>query len=234
MNKNSKIIAIVLVVIAIIIIVSISLNGRSDNATPGTSDTSDTTTTTASSTTPIGVSETKKVSSTLSEYHNAELGFSLKYPSDWEKIESNAGVTFAIPIDKSQTSTVATLQVAVQVLSGKCAFPPITTIKDRSTVKAGGNTFNMVSISNSVNGIAYFNRLYSLQQGSVCYMFSSAAVTLNPATTKGLTGSNIAVAQNNNKAIVNSADSAFTDMVKSFTFVAGPQGQDESQVSPKK
>lgn len=227
MNNRSKIIAAALIVVAIIVIVVISMSGKSaGNLSDGTA------TDTNSTATPA-VSEIKKLSGNISEYHNAELGFALKYPSEWEKEDGNAGVTFIMPIDANQVSTVATLQAVVQVISGTCAFPPVTTIKDRSSVKLGENTFNMISMSNTVQGRTYFNRMYSLQKGEVCYMFSFASISHNPST-KGLTGSNITQAQNNNKAIVNTADSAFTDMVKSFGFVAGPQGQDESTVAPKK
>ncbi len=230
MNKSSKIVTGILIVVAIVVIIIIVMSGRSSVTTSDMTVVGDTG---ATSTTPVAVSETTKVSNSLSEYHNAELGFALKYPSDWEKEEGNAGVTFIVPVDPAQTSTVATLQVSVQVLSGECAFPPVTTIKDRSTVKFGSNSLNMISMSNTVQGRAYFNRMYSLQQGDVCYMFSLASIALNP-TTKGLTGSNVTVAQNNNKAINSATDSAFTDMVKSFTFVASAQGQDETSVSPSK
>ncbi len=226
MNRQSKIIASVLIVIAIIVIIIISLSGSKGQPSENGLTTSD------DNSTP-SVSQTTKVSSSLSEYHNAELGFALKYPSEWEKEEGNAGVTLIIPVDSSQVSTVQPLQIAVQVISGTCAFPPVTTIKDRASVTYGANTFNMISMSNTVQGRAYFNRMYSLQQGDVCYMFSFASISLNPST-KGLTGSNITQAQNNNKAITNAADTAFTEMVKTFAFVAGPQGQDESTVSPKK
>ncbi len=226
MNNKSKIISASLIVVAVIVIIIISMSSKS------ATDVSDNSVTDNSTSTPA-VSETKKLSGNLSEYHNSELGFALKYPSEWEKEDGNAGVTFIMPIDATQVSSVATLQASVQVISGTCAFPPVTTIKDRSSVKLGANTFNMISMSNTVQGRVYFNRMYSLQQGEVCYMFSLASIALNPST-KGLTGSNITQAQNNNKAIVNTADSAFTDMVKSFDFVAGPQGQDESTISPKK
>jgi hypothetical protein len=60
-------------------------------------------------------------------------------------------------------------------------------------------------------------------------MFSFASITLSPASKK-LTGSNITQAENNNKALIATADTAFTTMVKSFVFVTGPQGIDESKV----
>lgn len=231
MNKTSKIITGVLVLVAIIIIASISMSGKS--TTVSTDVIGVVNDGNSSTTQQVVVSETKKVSGSLSEYQNAELGFALKYPTDWEKEEGNAGVNLILPIDKSQTSTVGTLAIAVQVFSGSCIFPPVTTIKDRSTVKFGDNKFNMISMSNTVQGRVYFNRMYSLQKGDICYMFSFSSVVSSPAS-KGLTGSPATVAQNNNKAIVTAADSAFTDVVKSFTFITGPQGQDETQVAPVK
>ncbi|MDE2040849.1 MAG: hypothetical protein KGI59_00455 [Patescibacteria group bacterium] len=165
------------------------------------------------------------------QYQNAELGFSVNYPSAWEADNQNTGVTFVMPIDQSQVSTVATLQAAVDVAYGKCAFPPVTTVNDRQTVTAGGNTFNMISMSNNVQGRSYFNRMYSLQHGSICYLFTFTSVALAPES-KNLTGSNLTQAQNNNKAIVSTADSDFTNMVKSFTFVQGPAGEDETQAAP--
>ncbi|MEI7463405.1 MAG: hypothetical protein WCK03_03345, partial [Candidatus Taylorbacteria bacterium] len=67
----------------------------------------------------------------------------------------------------------------------------------------------------------------------VCYIFAFSSIAQSPAVKK-LTGSNLTQAQNNNKAIVNTSDATFTDMVKSFIFVTGPQGQDETQVVPIK
>ena len=184
-----------------------------------------------STSTPVGVSETTKVSGSLSEYRNAELGFAVKYPSVWQTEEGNAGVTFIVPISKDEVTTLGTLQSSVQVIAGTCAFPPVTTIKDRSTVKVGDKNFNMISMSNTVQGRVYFNRMYSLQKGDICYMFSFASITLNPSS-KGLTGSNLTQAENNNKAIINTADTAFTEMVKSFAFVSGPAGIDETKATP--
>ena len=62
-------------------------------------------------------------------------------------------------------------------------------------------------------------------------MFTFSSITKDPASV-GLKGSNITQAQNNNKAIVTSADAAFTEMVKTFAFVVGPQGIDETK-APK-
>jgi len=220
------IIAIIIIVIAIIWI------GRSPSDTTDTNTNNNASSTSANTSTPSApVSQIVKVSSQISEYKNAELGFSVKYPTAWEKGEADAGVSFIMPIDKSQVSTLARLQADINVTSGKCAFPPVTTIKDRSTLKVGTQTLNMISMSNTVQGRGYFNRMYSLQKDSICYMFTFSSITLDPAS-KGLTGSNITQAQNNNKAIVNSSDIAFTDMVKSFTFVVGPQGVDETK-APK-
>lgn len=182
---------------------------------------------------PVPVSENTKVSNSLSEYQNAELGFSIKYPNIWEREETNSGVTFIIPIDKNQVSTAATLQAGVQVLSGVCAFPPVTIIKDKGTLSIGNQTLNMIAISNTVQGRGYFDRMYSLQSGQICYMFHFSSITLSPSS-KGFSGSQLTQATNNNKAIVSAADAAFTDTVKSFAFVAGPQGIDETQAAPAK
>ncbi len=138
-----------------------------------------------------------------------------------------------MPIDQSQVSTVAKLESKIVVYSGKCSFPPVTTVKDRGTLTVNANTLNMISMSNTVQGRAYFDRMYSLQKGSVCYLFLFSSITQS-TTSKNLKGSDLTQAQNNNKAIVNVADSAFTDMVKSFTFVTGPAGVDETKVSPAK
>ena len=229
MNKNSKIIG--LSVVAIIIIgLAIVFVGRSSTtvATPVTSFNE-----VVSSSTPVIVSETTKVSSKTSLYQNAELGFSVNYPSGWEADNNDSGVTFVVPIDKSLVSTIATLEAKITVASGKCSFPPVTTIQDHGTLAVGAQTLNMISMSNSVQGRTYFNRMYSLQKDSVCYFLTFSSIAQSPSS-KGLTGSNATQAQNNNKAITSSTDSSFTDVVKSFQFIVGPQGQDESTASPKK
>ena len=220
--KKSTISTAGLLVVIIFIAVVWYKSGPTTPATPGTN-------TTSAGEVVIPSTETVKVSDKLSSYENAELGFSVKYPTVWEKDETNTGVTFIMPIDSTQVSTVAKLQADIGIASGKCAFPPTTTIKDRGTIKVGDNTLNMISISSTVQGRGYFNRMYSLQQGGICYVFTFASITLAPET-KGLTGSNVTQAQNNNKAIVTTADTAFTDMVKSFAFVSTPAGVDESTV----
>lgn len=199
----------------------------------GSKPSTSTTDTTSGNEPVVPVSETTKVSSQLSEYQNAELGFSVKYPTSWEKAEADLGVTFIMPVDKNQVSTIGKLQADVNVFSGKCSFPPVTTVKDRGTLKVGTVTMNTISMSNTIQGRNYFNRMYSLQKDSVCYFFTFSSITLDPASKK-ITGSAIIQAQNNNKAIVASGDTAFTDMVKTFAFVVGPQGKDESQASPAK
>jgi hypothetical protein len=136
-----------------------------------------------------------------------------------------------MPIDKTQVSTIAKIQADINVLSSKCAFPPVTTVKDRGTITIGKSTVNMISMSNTVQGRSYFNRMYSLQHDNICYMFTFSSIALSPES-KGLTGSNITQAQNNNKAITNTADTDFTNMVKSFAIVQGPAGQDEAKVAP--
>ncbi|HTK33498.1 MAG TPA: hypothetical protein VL335_03060 [Candidatus Paceibacterota bacterium] len=225
---------IVIGIIVIIIFVAVGMYLRStSHSTPQIGGDVSAPTSEAKPGTAVAVSETTKVSGSLSEYQNAELGFSVKYPSAWEKEEANSGVNFIIPIDQSQVETVKTLQANVQAFSGTCAFPPVTTVKSRDTVKVGSNTFNMIAMNNTVKSLTYTNRMYSLQQGAVCYMFSFAAISSDPSTT-GLTGSNVIQAQNNNKAITTTADADFTAMVKSFAIVTTPAGKDESTVAPVK
>ena len=225
MNSGKKSTAIIVAVLAIIVIVAIVWAGKSQNGAVNPEELTATTTET------VRVSETTKVSSTLSEYQNAELGFSVKYPSVWEREETNSGVNFIVPIDKNQVSTVATMQAYVQVRSDNCEFPPVPTVKDRGTLKVGDSTLNTISLENTVQGREYYNRLYLLKKGSVCYMFSYSSIALAPAS-KNLTGSEATQAANNNKAIVNSTEASFTEMVKSFAFVTGPEGKDETKVAP--
>jgi hypothetical protein len=237
MNSSKKATVAVIVVVVILIIAGIIWFSRSSSspASPTSPSSMDASapTSVANGAAPVAVSETTQLSGSLAQYQNAELGFSVKYPSVWEKEETNAGVTFIMPVDPSQVSTIATLQGNIQVLSGTCAFPPVTTIKDRSTLKVGTFSFNMISMSNTVQGRTYFNRMYSFQNGEVCYMFSFASIALAPSSKK-LTGSNATQAENNNKAIVNTADTNFTAMVKSFAFVTTPTGTDETKALPKK
>jgi hypothetical protein len=224
---------VTIVIIIVIIVVGILVFGHSSTSvTPGagtdvTGNSSSTTTPSA----PVAVSETTKVSSKLSAYSNDELGFSIKYPTNWEKTENSNGVALTMPIDQSQVSTVAKLEADITVLSGKCSFPPVTTVKDRGTLTVGADTLNMISMSNTVQGRNYFNRMYSLEKAGICYIFAFSSIAQSP-TVKNLTGSNLTQAQNNNKAIVNTADLAFTDMVKTFAFVTGPAGKDETTVVP--
>ena len=219
-------------VVIVIVIVGIVFLGKKSNTLPTDLNTNVSSSTVA--TTPdVPAIETTKVSGKTSKFQNAELGFAVNYPTTWEAQNTDTGVTFVMPIDKSQVSTISKLQSDISVSSGKCAFPPITTIKDRGTITVGSNTLNMITMSNSVQGRAYWDRMYSLDQGGLCYLFHFASIALSPAS-KNLTGSNLTQAQNNNKAIVASSDADFTSMVKTFTFVQGPAGQDETTVSPTK
>ena len=221
---------ITIVVIVILIIIGILVFGKPSGPNSGTDQNASST---LPASTPIPSSETTKVSSKTSLYKNDELGFSVNYPTAWEKAENDTGVSFIMPIDQTQVSTIAKLQVDISVSSSKCSFPPVTTIKDRGTLAVAGQTANMISMTNTVQGRAYFNRMYSLQKGDICYTFAYSSVAQSPSS-KNLTGSNLTQAQNNNKAITNTADAAFTDMVKSFAFVTGPAGKDETQASPAK
>ena len=189
-----------------------------------------------SSTTTVSVptSQTVKVSDKLSEYKNDELGFSIKYPTTWERLESPSNVTFTVPIsDSIEKNTIAKLEAKIDVVSGTCGFPPITTIKERSSVKIKDLTFNMISMSNTVQGRNYFNRMYTLQKNSICYYFMFSSITLSPSN-KGYTGAEAQKIGARNVLLVDTADSQFKDMVRSFAFVIGPAGQDETKVAPKK
>lgn len=225
-NSNKAIVAIVVIIVVIAGIVW--FGGRSDKGSDTGTLANPLDQVTSGSTAVLPVSETTQVSSSLSQYQNAELGFSVKYPSSWEKEELATGAHFIMPIDQSQVSTVAKIEADVTVTSGKCAFPPVTTIDDRSVVTVGSMSFNMIAISNSVQGRSYFNRMYSYDKGGLCYFFAFSYIALSPDS-KGLSGSNLTQAQNNNKAIKSTADAAFTTLVKSFALVAPPAGQDETQ-----
>jgi hypothetical protein len=223
-----------IVILLAVVIIGVWYLGFMKKVPTGTDSNTGTTTAMGSSTLPVSVMETTKISSKLSKYENAELGFSVNYPTTWEMTNTNTGASFVIPLDQNQVSTVAKLQADINVYSAKCAFPPVTTIKERGTVATDGKlSANMISMSNTVQGRSYFNRMYSLQQGGICYMFSFSSIAFSPES-RGLKGSNITQAQNNNKAIINTADSDFTSMFKSFALVQGPSGQDETKVAPVK
>lgn len=177
------------------------------------------------------VVENTKVSDKLSEYKNEELGFSVKYPSVWTIKDQDGVVTLSIPLPKSDTSTVSKLESKISFAPGKCAFPPVTTIKDRGTLKTDVVTFNYISMANSVQGKSYFDKMYSLQKDSVCYFFSLSTITDSPAA-KGLKGSELTKMNNNNKAVIDGTNEAFSAMVKSFSYVVSKEGQDEATVRP--
>lgn len=179
------------------------------------------------------VSESTTISDKVSQYRNEELGFAVNHPSAWEKVNTVTGVVFTIPPGNAGTHTIGKLEVKIGVTSGKCAFPPVTTIKERNTLKSGDLTFNMISMSNSVQGRNYFDRMYSLQKDNICYVFAFSSIILNP-TSKGYKGSEATQMSNNNKTVVEAADAAFINVVKSFAFVTGPAGQDEAEVNPAK
>ena len=220
--KKSAWLAILVVIIVIVLIIIL---GRSSGTAPSSE------LGVANGTSPVPASETTKVSAKTSQYVNAELGFSVNYPSGWEAEQTNTGVTFIMPVDQSQVSTVAKLQGTIGITFGKCAFPPVTTIKDRGTLVVGTTTLNMISMTNKVQGRSYFDRMYELQNDSVCYVFAFSSITMSPES-KNLTGSNLTQATNNNKAIIETADTDFTNMVKTFKFVQGAAGKDETQAAP--
>jgi hypothetical protein len=216
---------ILTILIVLIIIGAVIWKFGSSGVTP---------TPTAEDTTPLPTSQTVVVSDKLSEYKNDELGFSVKYPTSWERLESPSNVTFSIPTsDDNVKNTIGKLEAKIDIISGNCTFPPVTTIKERSTLKVKDLTFNMISLSNTVQGRSYFNRMYSLQKDSVCYFLTFSAITLSP-TNKGYTGAEAQKVGARNLSLVDTADSQFKGMVKSFGFVVGPEGKDEGTISPKK
>lgn len=179
-------------------------------------------------------SQTVKVSEKLSEYKNDELGFSVKYPTTWEKLESSSNVTFVIPLGSDkEKNTVSKIESKIDVSSGTCTFPLVASVKERNTIKVGDLSFNMISLSNTIQGRTFFNRMYSLQKDSICYYFTLGAISSSPSS-KGYTGADAQKVGARNTAIIDGVDNQFKDMVKSFAFVVGPAGQDESKVSPKK
>src|SRR3989344_7645675 len=188
----------------------------------------------ATSTESVPVTQTVVVSNKISEYKNDELGFSVKYPTAWGRGDAPSSVTFLIPTPTNKVkNTIGNLQAKIDVVSGKCSFPPVTTVNERNTMTEGNLTFSMISIANTVQGRSYFNRIYTLQKDSICYYFTFTAVTLGPAS-KGFVGADIQKVGAENKTLVDTADAQFKDMVKSFKFVVGPAGKDETQVVPKK
>jgi hypothetical protein len=174
--------------------------------------------------------ENSKLAASLSQYKNEELGFSVNYPSAWQTESAPAGVTFIIP-DQFPQTTIGTLDASIQVLSGTCAFPPVVTIQNKSTTQIGSLSFDTISMQNSVEGRGYFDHLYSLQKGNVCYMFTFESVILNP-TTKGFSTSDVTKIQANSQAQIDTADAAFKTVVSSFAFVLPPAGQPETSYHP--
>ena len=219
---------IVIVVVIIIGLVIWGITGNKGGINSGSSS--------ATATTPapyVPVTATSKVSDKLSQYQNDELGFAIKYPSSWQIESTDTGVTLIVPTGSSDSNTIGKLEANVVVSSGKCSFPPVTTIKDRTTITSGDLSFNAISMTNSVQGRNYYDRMAEIQNNDVCYVFSFSSITLSPAS-KGFTGSQATQMTNNNKALVDSADQAFTAMVKSFSYVVGDPGKDEASVVPTK
>lgn len=185
------------------------------------------------STESIPTSQTVVVSTKLSEYKNDELGFAIKYPTNWERGESAANITFAIPKGETKDkNTIGNLEAKIDIISTKCTFPPVTTVSERDTVVVGDQSFNMISIANTIQGRNYFSRIFSLQKGSICYYFTFTSIILSPSA-QGIPAGDVQKVGALNKTIVDTADIQFKDMVKSFRFVVGPAGEDEAKVAPK-
>jgi hypothetical protein len=225
MKKQSIIWTIVVLVIIAIIILAVHVYQNYEQG-PNASNalTSDDS---SASVSPV---ENNKLSSSLSQFQNEELGFSVNYPTAWQTESAPAGVTFVIP-DQFPQTTIGTLDASIQVLSGNCAFPPVVTIKDKGTINVGGLTLDTVSMQNSVDGRNYFDQLYSLQKGNVCYMFTFESVTINP-TTKGFSTSDVPKINANSQAQIDIANAQFKDVVQSFVFVTPPVGEPETDYHP--
>ncbi len=222
--------------ISILVILLVIIGGivwRFNNSQTSSTDT-DVDEQTSEETVSAPAKETVKISDKISEYKNNELGFSVKHPTAWDIEESSNSVSFFVPTDASkEKNTVRNLKIDANVISSKCAFPPVTTVKERDTLKVDDLSFNMISIANTVQGTSYFNRMYSLQKDSICYFFALTSVVSSP-TGKGFTAADSQKIGVENKTLVDTADAQFKDMVKSFKFVIGPEGEDETKVSPKK
>lgn len=228
-----KKILIIVIILAIVGVVYYKVNDSKVVVNNGTDSTSNTSTDVDNNVS-VPTSQTVKVSDKLSEYKNDELGFSVKYPTTWEKLESASNITFTIPLsNETERNTVNKVEAKIDISSGACTFPPVTTVKERNTVKVNDLSFNMISLSNTLQGKTFFNRMYSLQKDSVCYYFTLGAITSSPSS-KGYTGADAQKVGARNKAIVDTADTQFKDMIKTFAFVVGSVGQDETKVSPKK
>ena len=221
--KNTNKILVLVIAIALIGAVVWKFNSSTDSSTSKTDEDA----------TKVPTSQTVVVSDKSSEYKNDELGFSVKYPTMWDKTEAPNNVSFIIPIDSKIKNTVGNLETKIDIISGKCAFPPVTSVKERSVLKVGDLDFNMISIANTIQNRNFFNRMYSLQKDSICYFFTFSSITSSPAS-KGLVGADLQKASATNAKLVDAADTQFKDMVKSFKFVVGEAGKDEASVAPKK
>src|ERR1017187_7442497 len=136
MKKQSIVWTVVcLVLVAIIIIIVKSYQNYEKGPARGGAETA------ANSSASVSPVENSKLSSSMSQFKNDELGFSVNYPSSWQTESAPAGVIFIIP-DQFPQTTIGTLDASIQVLSGNCAFPPVVTIKDKGTMNVGNLTLN--------------------------------------------------------------------------------------------
>src|SRR5690349_18259576 len=188
-----------IIILIVIVIAGLVIWGISSGGVSFWGNKSATSTSSSSKSPSLPTSEKTKISSKISEYKNDELGFSVKYPSAWEVEESPSSIGFIAPA-RSGKNTVNKLETKIEVMARKCSFPPVTTIKERTTTQLGSSTLNMISMSNSVQGRNYFDRMYTLQKGSICYVMTFSSLTLNP-TSKGYAGGELQQVNANNKAI---------------------------------
>lgn len=181
---------------------------------------------------PVAITPTSftKVDDKLSQYKNEELGFSVNYPNNWTNEAAPTGVVFTLPTSTLSTGTnsIAKMQVNIDVVPGSCAFPQVTTISERTSTKINGVSFNMVAMSNKVQGRTYFNRMYATPKQSICYVFNLSSIALDPTTNKNYSASQVQAVTAANKEAVAAADAAYKEVIKTFTYVVSPEGENEA------
>lgn len=211
---------IIIVVVIVIIIGFLTLGHRASApvaALPANSNTAPTVS--------VPVTESTAVSSTITKYQNDELGFSVQYPTAWSVVDNSTGPVFTIPVPVTPATGISTLQSMIYTAPGACTFPPVSpsSIKENTTVKTNSFTFKVISVATTTKGLNYFNRMYTLEQGTTahpfCYLFAFSAVSA---------GTKNAATIANNQTLIQAADTAFTTMVKSFSLVTSANGDSEA------
>jgi hypothetical protein len=160
---------------------------------------------------PATISETTKVSSTLTKYENDELGFTVTYPNTWALSDSPSGPSFIIPAKaagETSGSPFASIEASIGFAGGACSAKG-------TPLKVGSLSFMTTSTTETIKAQSHMKHVYALAQDGVCYLF-----TLESATASSIAGAHA--------PIITSADQAFTDMVKSFAPVVSAAGDSET------